>query len=85
MSKKQEPSEETKKKGKTKIIYYDDNSTIVDMSGTRKDSHLPPRKKSTFKEKTSTFFSVMKQMVIPMLCTLAAFTLVYLILLWITG
>lgn len=87
MSKKrtQEPSEEKKKTGKPKIIYYDDNSTVVDMYGTKKSDHLPPRKKSTFREKSRTFFSVMKKMVVPMLCTLAAFTLLYLILLWIAG
>lgn len=82
---KKEPSVESEKKRQVKVVYYDDNSTVADMSGTRKDAHRPPRKKSTFKEKCHTYFSVMKKMVIPMLCTLAAFTLIYLILLWIAS
>jgi len=84
MSKKQkkEPNGSEKER-KVKIVYYDDNSTVADMSGTRKN--VPPRQKSTFREKSRTFFAVMKKMVVPMLCTLAAFTLLYLILLWIAG
>lgn len=87
MSKKKK-SEETQqdtaqKERKVKVVYYDDGSTIADMSGTSKNK--TPRVKSTAKEKARTFFAVMKKMVLPMLCTLAAFTILYIILLAITG
>lgn len=74
-----------KKKAKTKIIYYDDGSTIADMSGTYNGGKHVERKKSTFKEKMQTYFAVMKKMILPLLCTLMAFTLIYLFLLLITG
>ena len=77
-----EPQEQEKKK-KVKVIYYDDGSTVADMSGTC--GKRTERKKSTFKEKMQTFFGVMKIMFIPMLCTLTAFTLVYLFLVFATG
>jgi hypothetical protein len=73
MSKKNKKKAKQEKK---KIIYYDDNSTIADMSGTKR----PVKKsKSTFKEKAKTYFSTVKQMLLPMFITLAAFTLVYLL------
>lgn len=83
--KKEQPKEgEEKPKKQVKVVYYDDNSTVADMSGTRK-GNVPPRQKSTMREKWRTFFTVMKKMVLPMLVTLTAFTLVYIILLAITG
>ena len=74
-----------KKKKKEKVIYYDDNSTVADMSGTRKQGKQPPPPESNFKAKARTFFHTMKMMLVPMLCTLAAFGLIYLVLLLITG
>ena len=76
------PAEQQKEK-KVKVIYYDDGSTVADMSGTRKEK--TPRQKATFKEQARTFFTVMKKMVIPMLATLAALTLVYIIILAAAG
>ncbi len=70
------------KEKKVKIVYYDDGSTVADMSGTKRKA---PMGKTTFREKMRTFFGVMKRMVLPMLCTLTAFTLIYIILLAITG
>ena len=70
------------KKKKQKITYYDDNSTVADMSGTKQQ---PKKSKSTFKEKARTYFATVKKMIIPMLATLLAFTLVYVILLLATG
>jgi hypothetical protein len=73
MSKKNKKKAKQEKK---KVVYIDDNSTIADMSGTKR----PVKKgKSTFKEKAKTYFSTVRQMLIPMFITLAAFTLVYLI------
>ena len=71
------------KERKVKIVYYDDGSTVADMQGTRKDK--TPRQKVPFRERARTFFTVMKKMVIPMLITLAALTLVYIIMLAAAG
>ncbi len=87
MSKKKQPQEQPQEQPKrqVKVVYYDDGSTIADMSGTRKHSDLPPRQKSTAKEKMRTFFTVMKKMVIPMFITLIAFIVVYIIFLALAG
>lgn len=71
-----------RKEKKVKVVYYDDGSTVADMSGTRKH---PQRQKATFKEQAHTFFTVMKKMVLPMLVTLAALTIVFLIMLAAAG
>ena len=78
-------AEQPQKERKVKVIYYDDGSTIADMSGTYKYGKKPERKLSTFREKMKTFFGWMKKMVLPCLATLAALTLIYLFLLWKTG
>ena len=62
-----------KKSEKQKITYIDDNSTIVDMSGTKNQP------------KRSTYFSTVKKMVLPMLATLLAFTVVYIIFMFAAG
>lgn len=58
------------KKKKEKIIYYDDNSTLADMSRVnRKGEQQPPREprvRSTFSEKWRTYWSAVKMMVLPM-------------------
>lgn len=71
--------EKKKKPEKEKIIYIDDNSTIADMSNTRQGRGAP-KQNSTFKEKMRTYFSVVKRMLLPMIVTLAAFTLAYLLM-----
>ncbi len=73
------------KEKKEKIVYVDDGSTVADMSNTRKKEKGPPKRKSTMKEKWRTYLSVVKKMILPMLCTLLAFTLIYIFLLLITG
>lgn len=78
------------KKKKNKIKYIDDGSSVADMSATagrkRADGKgEAPKPKSTFKDKARTYFSTVKKMVVPMLVTLLAFSLVYLILLLATG
>lgn len=82
---KQPQTEQEEPKRKVKIVYYDDGSTVADMSGTHKGETRPPRRKSTAKEKLRTFFTVARKMVIPMLCTLAALTIFYIIILAIAG
>ncbi len=76
------PAEQPKEK-KVKVIYYDDGSTVADMSGTKREK--TPRQKATFKEQARTFLAVMKKMVIPMLATLAALTVIYIIILAAAG
>ncbi len=82
--KKEEPSAEEVPKKEQKIVYIDDGSQIADMSATRRHGNAP-RQKSTAREKIRTYFAVVKRMLIPMFCTLAAFALVYVILLALTG
>ncbi len=78
-----EPPKEPEKKKEQKIIYIDDGSTVADMSGTFKKG--PPKPRSTAKEKARTYFAVVKKMIVPMLCTLLAFTLVFVFMLAIAG
>ena len=75
--------EKAKDGEKEKIIYIDDGSTVADMSGTRKGKE--PKQRSTAREKMKTYFAVVKKMIVPLLCTLCAFSLIYVLLLAITG
>ena len=75
-----------KKKDTEKVVYYDDNSTIADMSNvTRLGQRKPkekspyPRRQSTFKEKWGTFWSAFKMMLFPTLIALIALAILYLI------
>ena len=76
-----------KKAKKEKVIYYDDNSTLVDMSSVnRKGQPMPPREqkpRSTFREKWDTSWAAARMMVIPMCIALLVigmlFGLLYLI------
>lgn len=73
-----------KKKQKEKVIYYDDNSTVADMSyANRKgEKRTPvPRKQSTFKEKWHTYWSAVKMMIIPMCFVLVVLATIFLLLL----
>ena len=74
------------KKKKEKIIYYDDNSTIADMSSVnkkgRKQEPRPPKKQSTAKEKWNTYWSAVKMMFVPMLIVLGVMTVLYVLLLY---
>ncbi len=90
MSKKTKDSADQKKapaekKKKEKIIYIDDGSTVADMTNTRKPEKGPPRRKSTMREKWRTYISVVKRLTPLMLCTLLAFTIIFLFLLLISG
>ena len=77
------------KKKKEKIIYYDDNSTVVDMSSVNrkgeKQPPRPPRVQSTASEKWRTYFASVKMMVFPMLCVLTVIGILYLLALWFSG
>ena len=72
------------KKKKEKIIYYDDNSTIADMSRVnRKGEPQPPREqkpRSTFGEKWKTYWSAVKMMLLPMCVVLLIIGILYCLL-----
>ena len=69
-------------KKKEKIIYYDDNSTIVDMSNVNKKGERrpapPPKQRSTFTEKWKTYWSAVRMMIIPMCIVLLIIAFLYL-------
>ena len=77
------------KKKKEKIIYYDDNSTLVDMSSvTRNGKKAPPRQpriQSTFREKWTTYWSSVKMMFGPMCIALLALAIIYLVVMLTSG
>jgi hypothetical protein len=76
-------------KKKEKIIYYDDNSTIADMSKItpdgKKQSARPPRMRSTVREKWNTYWSAVRMMIVPMCVALAALALIYLAIMLSSG
>lgn len=71
-----------KKEKKEKIRYYDDGSTVADMSGV-KDRRLPGgdplRPRATYKEKWDTYWHAVKMMFLPMLFFLGILTVLYMI------
>ena len=77
------------KKKKEKIIYYDDNSTISDMSNvTRNGKKEPPRapkKVSTFGEKWKTYWAAVKMMVFPMCVVLFVVAVLYFVMMLLGG
>ena len=74
MSKKQ-------KKQKEKIVYYDDNSPIADMSSVNKTGKKqpppPPRVQSTAREKWNTYWGAVKKMFMPMMFVLLVIGILY--------
>ncbi len=78
-----------KKKTKAeKVVYYDDNSTIVDMSqvpgmGGKKPPQQP-RRKSTFSEKWRTYWSAVRMMLLPTLIAIIAISIVFLVIMLVT-
>ena len=83
----------SKKKKKEKIVYYDDNSTIADMSAV--EGGLPRVKgdkrnnvssvRSTAKEKWTTYWTAVKMMFKPMLIVLLVITILFLLLMLFFG
>ena len=77
------------KKKKEKIIYYDDNSTIVDMSNVtrngKKRPTIPSKKASTNREKWQTYWSTVKMMLLPMGVVLCILALLYVLIIVFTG
>lgn len=71
---------------KEKVVYYDDGSSIGDMSEV-KPSFIAKAAKtkstSTFKEKWKTYWAAVKTMVLPMLFVLSVLFVLYIILMLI--
>ncbi len=65
-----------KKKKKNKIRYIDDGSTVYDMSSLGGHKKVGG-KKGTPKEQFATYMRAVKQMIIPMLVTMALITVVF--------
>ncbi len=76
MSKKTVAKMSDKRKKKKKTTYVDDGSTIFDMSGVA-DMHPRGRGTGTAKERFATYMKSVKQMLIPMLVTMAVITVVF--------
>ena len=70
-------------KKKEKITYIDDGRTIADMSGVGGFRHYEKRPdwypRPGWKEQMQTFFGAMRMMVLPMLVTVGAILLIYVI------
>ena len=77
-----------KKAPKEKVTYYDDGSTIADMSNVtapgerRRDKNKNPPPRSTARDKWNTYWSTTKKMVLPMLVVLAVMTATFLVILY---
>ena len=82
MSKKQ-------KEKKEKIIYYDDNSTILDMSNVtrtgRKEEPKPIKVPASFKERWRTYWNAVDMMIKPMFVVLGIIGLLYVVLMLAVG
>ena len=76
------------KKKKERIIYYDDNSTIADMSNvTRSGKKQPPKpqKPPVGESKWQTYWAAVRMMIIPMFVALGVITILFLLLMGLTG
>ena len=85
-------SKKKSKKNKEKVVYYDDNSTISDMSGvgstfngmlpnnSQKSNNNTPKVPSRFRDKWNTYWSTVKLMILPMCVVLGILAVLYLII-----
>lgn len=81
-----------KRKTKEKVVYYDDNSTISDMSGVTgtfngmipkdrpKSDKNRPKAPSRFGDKWRTYWSTVRLMILPMCIVLGILLILYLLL-----
>ena len=76
-----------KKQKKEKVVYYDDGSTLADMSSVggkgkrafKDKAQQPPKMQSGFREKWNTYWNTVKMMVFPMLVTLLIIAVIFLL------
>ena len=72
-----------KKKKKEKVVYYDDGSSIADMSklsAKPKIEYTGNHPKGSLKGQAQTFFGAMRMMFVPMLVVICALCILYMIL-----
>lgn len=68
------------KKKKEKIRYYDDGSTVSDMSALSPKKKTPPHTGgNTAKDRATTFFGAMKMMLVPMITVICGLCIVYML------
>ena len=75
-------SKGNKKKKKEKVTYVDDGRTIYDMSALGGGNRGLRVGKGSFKDQARTYFTAMRQMIIPMFITIGIICLVFGIL-WV--
>lgn len=75
-------SKDKKKKKKEKVTYVDDGRTLYDMSALGGGNRGMNVGKGTWRDRTRTYFTAVKQMIIPMFVTIGIICLVFGIL-WI--
>ena len=65
-----------------KVVYYDDGSTVSDMSNLpkRQKGRTGDKPRSTFREKWKTYWSTVRMMLLPLGVALLALLALYLIL-----
>jgi Cu/Ag efflux pump CusA len=77
------------KKKKEKIIYYDDNSTIADMSNVtrtgKKEEPKPPKPPSSAADRWRTYWSAVGMMIKPMFFALGIIALLYVFIMLLIG
>ena len=77
-----------KKQKKEKVVYYDDGSSISDMSEVKPSTVakiVKSKSKSTFGEKWKTFWEAFKMMLLPTFIALTVLLVLYLLLSLLTG
>ncbi len=97
MSRQPKAQKKSQKPKKEKITYIDDGSTVADMSGTRrgKDPLLGPRRPSYGRSRPeprtragqiwNTYWGAVRMMFVPMLVTIAALSVMFLLIWLIFG
>ena len=82
-------SKKENKKKKEKVTYYDDNSTLVDMSNVtrtgKKKEPRPSKPPSSFSDKWNTYWSAVNMMMKPMFLVLGAIAFLYFLLFLISN
>ena len=78
------------KKKKEKIIYYDDGSTIADMSGVGRNRKPKETKKNQYIEtprqsKWQTYWSAVRMMIVPMFVALGILAFLFFMTALMTG
>lgn len=69
-----------KKEKKEKIRYYDDGSTVSDMSAVKPKKKMPPHTGgNSARDKAQTYLGAVKMMIAPMITVICILCIVYMI------